>query len=139
MEVIDQNGCIGFAAHHSGGGDNSGGGGGNVFPGAFEPEVDSEGAVKTWKNCYYQIGGFTRYVNDISNSFRDGFVCARINSPGFTVSFELVNYENLESLEKAQKDLSNFLIPLFILKNSKIEVDLRRMPNTGIPEPFTED
>lgn len=139
MEVIDQNGCIGFAAHHSGGGDNSGGGGGNVFPGTFEPKLGAGDIVEEYQNCYCQIGGFTYYKGNISNVYSDGLVCVEILVDGFSADMDLKNYSNVVELKSDQDDLSKFLLPLFILKDKRVEVDLRRMPNTGIIEAFSGD
>jgi hypothetical protein len=94
--------------------------------------------VEEFQNCYFQIGGFTYYKKKISNTFSDGFVCAEIVVSGNGAYLDLVNHLSLEDLQSEQADVACYLIPLFILKDRKVEVDLRRMPNTGMVEAFTE-
>lgn len=136
MELLDQNGCVGFA-----------GGGWQPFEekdqaknsenGTFQPFYRS-GVLQKFINCYYQVGGFTYRIDDVENDFGEGFLCARITATGDAdnPALALVLYETFAEMQEEQKNLNYVIIPLFQMERFDVKVDMRRMPTTGIVECF---
>lgn len=108
-----------------------------VAPGPFEPETDADGIVTGFIDPYYQIGGFTYnqcYGLD-SLPIPTGIIAVRIYSDSYgSPSAHLVGYPDFNSLRFAQQDLNYVIWPLYLVREGKVEKDLRRMPNTGLIE-----
>ena len=107
--------------------------------GVFAPVYSSStGLVAGFKNCYYQIGGFSFSLPNQSLPIENGFVCLQISSTSASPSAQLVGKATLAALQSDQANLSNVVIPFYKVSGSQIEVDLRRMPTTGILEFFQQ-
>lgn len=112
------------------------------LPGVFEPVYDDDGKTVTgFKNCYYQVGGFTHDLGDQDlDPNSTGFVVLAVGVSGSATSASpsayISVYSSLSLLNLAQRDLSTVKVPLYKVEDSKIEVDMRRTPMTGVFEFF---
>jgi hypothetical protein len=118
------------------------------FPGSAFVAVRDSGSsvsdpavVKGFRYCYWMNGGVTMLMGDSGSSGfvelpgTDGFIALRA---GTTASTEgeasLACFGNLAALQNAQRDVSRYTVPLYIVKSSKIAVDLRNMPQVVAAE-----
>ena len=92
------------------------------------------------KNCYYQIGGQTLHLSDYSGT-DDGFygLCATPNADETNLKISTViercgSYD--EFAQKQIDDLISIRIPLYIITNGIVELDLRATPKISVLENY---
>lgn len=124
-------------------GGEGGNGGSSIVAadGPFSPIYDDEGedpeVVVGFANCYYQVGGFTRLMSDVSGlPVATGFIALRINANSATPGAVLVGFATFAALVEAQANTNYLHVPLYRMANSKISLDMRRMPFMQLAEVF---
>ena len=115
-------------------------------PGPFtpvyeEPEEDEEEPtyiVTGFTNCYWQNCGKTILMSDQTIPGANGFIALRAGAtPSTAGQATLQCYADLAALQAAQDDVAYFTIPLYRVADSKITLDMRRMPNVYLAEVLT--
>lgn len=117
--------------------------------GPFAPVYSAAGGVTGFSDGYVQVGGFTvECAGPFSNPASPGqlFVAARVSVPasgGSGYSVALSAYSDFEALRSAQQNLDEVVYPLYRLAWTgdacSVDMDLRRMPTTGMLETFLVD
>ena len=125
------------------------------FDVAYMPESGdaseySDAPVAWLVRCWWQVGGFTFVMPSqrcpaldpalASGSSSDepftGFIALKIATTdgldGQTA--EVLTYEDYAEMAEAQRDLDYVIIPLYKVKGGTIEIDMRRMPVSGMLE-----
>lgn len=117
--------------------------------GPFAPVYSAAGGVTGFSDGYVQVGGFTvECEGPFSNPASPGqlFVAARVSvsasgDSGYSVA--LSAYSDFEALRGAQQNLDEVVYPLYRLAWAgnvcSIDMDLRRMPTTGMLETSLTD
>lgn len=112
-------------------------------PGPFEPvygepeeeEEEPTFIVTGFTNCYWQNCGKTILMGDQSIPGTNGFIALRAGAtPSTAGQATLQCYADLAALQAAQEDVAYFTIPLYLVADSKITLDMRRMPNVYLAE-----
>lgn len=127
----------------------SGGSDAEVLPSAFQIKKtgehqmeDDEGTyympIYTFSNCYYNVGGVMNVAANQEYPLLSypAFLCARFkaNADGTFVFDSIVEYHFIsDDLRSAQKDMSSYVIPLYLVNidddgNELPMVDLRTAP-----------
>lgn len=104
--------------------------------GPFSPvyEEDEEtdeptDVVAGFQNCYWQNGGVTMHMEDQEIPGTDGFVALKAGATPYTSGTATLEcYESFAALQAAQQDVAYFIVPLYRVADSKITLDMRRMP-----------
>lgn len=106
-----------------------------------EPEEDEEEPtyiVTGFTNCYWQNCGKTILMSDQTIPGANGFIALRAGAtPSTAGQATLQCYADLTALQTAQEDVAYFTIPLYLVEDSKITLDMRRMPNVYLAEVLT--
>ena len=106
--------------------------------GAFAPvfgDEENPDVVTQLVNCYYQVGGKTKSIGNYSVSSAMNCVLAlRYDATQGTDSATIESYASIGAMGHAQNDEKYVIVPLFILQDSKIAVDLRRLPHVQVAE-----
>ena len=133
MEIIDQNGCIGFTARQVQTADEQTTAGGQSqsvteTPGAWRIETSEDGTMRM-VDCFYTVGNVTYQHSDVDLSelvgSGSGFV-AFDYSTGERRDVEL--YSSLSELSEAQRVYENMIVPLYRFVGGRVATDLRCAP-----------
>ena len=117
--------------------------GGEIGEGPFtpvyeEPEEEEEEPtyiVTGFTNCYWQNCGKTVLMGDQTIPGTNGFIALRAGAtPSTAGQATLQCYADLAALQAAQEDMAYFTIPLYLVADGKITLDMRRMPNIYLAE-----
>ncbi len=115
-------------------------------PGPFEPvyeepeeeEEEPTFIVTGFTNCYWQNCGKTILMSDQTIPGANGFIALRAGAtPSTAGQATLQCYADLAALQAAQEEVAYFTIPLYLVADSKITLDMRRMPNVYLAEVLT--
>lgn len=112
-----------------------GGGIGDTFhQGRFS--IDAwNGSTMKLKNCYYRVGGRTYAMSDAEISVGSSGVVALVVSVNASEpSANVTVYNSLSSLQDAERNIDSYIVPLFLVNDSKIECDLRIGPDCAMGE-----
>lgn len=91
--------------------------------------------VTGFTNCYWQNCGKTILMSDQTIPGANGFIALRAGAtPSTAGQATLQCYADLAALQTAQEDVAYFTIPLYLVADSKITLDMRRMPNVYLAE-----
>lgn len=108
--------------------------------GPFSPVYDEDGddpeVVTGFENCYWMNGGVTIHMEDQDDiPGTDGFIALKAGAtPDASGDASLECYADIEALNNAQRDIAFFIVPLYIFEESKIVLDLRRIPHVYTAE-----
>ena len=105
--------------------------------GAFAPVCggDDPDVVTALVNCYYQVGGRTKKLGDYSVSAgMNGVLALRYDATGRTDSASVQTYASTGAMEYEQNDERYVIVPLFVLEDGKVVVDMRRLPHVQVAE-----
>lgn len=113
--------------------------------GPFSPVYEEDGetdeptdTVVGFTNCYWQNCGKTILMSDQTIPGANGFIALRAGAtPSTAGQATLQCYADLAALQAAQEDVAYFTIPLYLVADSKITLDMRRMPNVYLAEVLT--
>lgn len=85
------------------------------------------------RDNYYNAGGKTGMVGDIdvTSHMTSGFLAAIFEGPG-NCSVNL--YQSLSALQFAQDDKDTYVLPLYLLANGKVVLDMRNIPHLQVFE-----
>lgn len=104
--------------------------------GPFTPvyEEDEETGEPTevvagFENCYWMNGGVLVQMSDQELPGTDGFIALKCGAtPSTSGTATLECYATLAALRSAQQDVAHFIVPLYIVSDSTIDLDMRRTP-----------
>lgn len=110
--------------------------------GPFSPVYEEDGetgeptdTVVGFTNCYWQNCGKTVLMSDQTIPGANGFIALRAGAtPATDGTATLYCYASFAALQSAQDDVAYFTIPLYRVADSKITLDMRRMPNVYLAE-----
>lgn len=105
------------------------------YTGPFAPVRGASG-VESLTNCYYQAGGYTRKIAEDPSiaANTSGVVALRYDATQQSDSGEVVVYADLAAVQAAQADQHYVIVPLYVMEDSEIVVDLRLMPHVQVAE-----
>lgn len=107
--------------------------------GPFAPVYGEDGVrVSALKDRYYQVGGFTHEMDgawDVPDA-TSGIVCVRVGATTVNADAEMVVYSDLSTLNGDQENVEYVIVPLYVMEDSCISVDLRKIPHIQLAEAF---
>lgn len=116
-----------------------------AVPGCWRLSVDvdegNEGegtstATLTLVDCYYNVGGVTKFVASIdvsADADATGFLCAVFGANQEKgVSAEM--YDDMEALNEAQENMTKYIVPLYQLDAGAIVLDMRNAQQVQVFE-----
>ena len=87
-------------------------------------------------HCYYNTAGFTRHVADVAYTpSGSGILYAKFNQSSSGTSFHSVGVVyDVSSLNSLQNNSAYYVVPLYLVENGTITVDLRNAPQLQVFE-----
>ncbi len=65
-----------------------------------------------------------------------GIVCVRVGATTVNADAEMVVYSDLSALNGDQENVEYVIVPLYVMEDSCISVDLRKIPHIQLAEAF---